>query len=117
MAQFELHVRLGVVGDLRWRMLQGGEVSVKWPMGECVVSPDHPRWDWTIGPPHYIVNSADPNDHYRPWLEANVGKQGWDWEWKLVPAEPGCYSPGDRVLIRVRKSKSHTLSAMALMWG
>lgn len=117
MAQVEIHVRLGILGDLRWRMLQGGEVSVKWPHGDCLVTNDHPLWDWTVGPDSYTVVSSDPNDHYRPWLEANVGKQGRDWDWKTVPYKEGFHSPGDRVLIRVRKGKSHTLSAMALMWG
>ena len=117
MAQVEIHVRLGILGDLRWRMLQGGEVSVKWPSGECEITPDHLLWDWGVDPNSHTIHSADPNDHYRPWLEANVGKQGRDWDWKIAPYKEGFYSPGDHVLIRVRKSKSHTLSAMALMWG
>lgn len=120
MAQVEIHVRLGILGDLRWRMLQGGEVFVKWPSGECEITSSHTRWGWMIdptSPTSHTIHSADPNDHYRPWLEANVGKQGRDWEWKIAPYKEGFYSPGDRVLIRVRKSKRHALSAMALMWG
>ena len=33
-------------------------INVKWPVDEV---------------------SADPNDHYRPWLQEHVGRQGWDW--------------------------------------
>ena len=29
------------------------------------------------------TSSADPNDHFRPWLEQNVGRQGWDWDWRI----------------------------------
>ena len=28
-------------------------------------------------------DTSEPNQYYRPWLEANVGKQGTDWEWDL----------------------------------
>ena len=28
--------------------------------------------------------SSDPNDHYRPWMEDHVGKQGVDWDWGLI---------------------------------
>lgn len=102
MARVELHFRFGVFGELRWWLLRGGEVSVRWPSG--------PIGDGS-------TYSIDPTDFYQEWLEENVGKQGRDWEWKIAPYKEGFYSPGDRVLIRVRKSKRHALSAMALMWG
>jgi hypothetical protein len=27
--------------------------------------------------------AEEPNEHYRPWLEQHVGKQGIDWNWDL----------------------------------
>lgn len=26
-----------------------------------------------------------PNEWYRPWLEANIGQQYYQWEWRLCP--------------------------------
>ena len=31
-----------------------------------------------------IMYSIDPDDHYRPWLEENCGRQGWDWDWRVL---------------------------------
>jgi len=25
----------------------------------------------------------EPNEHYRPWMEEHIGKQGVDWNWKI----------------------------------
>jgi len=25
----------------------------------------------------------EPNEHYRPWMEKNIGRQGIDWDWAL----------------------------------
>ena len=35
--------------------------------------------------PFMVGNSPEhePNEYYRPWLEANVGEQGKDWEWDM----------------------------------
>jgi len=27
----------------------------------------------------------EPNVHYRPWLEENIGRQGVAWDWDLSP--------------------------------
>jgi hypothetical protein len=35
--------------------------------------------------PFMRVGEKEPNEHYRPWLEKIVGKQGVDWNWQLVP--------------------------------
>jgi hypothetical protein len=26
---------------------------------------------------------SEPNEHYRPWLESNIGEQGVDWQWYI----------------------------------
>lgn len=57
---------------LWWKYMPGTVISVKWPTG------------WTEA--DHLGNqtqSSDPNDHYRPWLEQNVGRQGWDWDWRI----------------------------------
>ncbi len=28
-------------------------------------------------------NDFEPNIHYRPWLEENIGLQGVDWQWYI----------------------------------
>ena len=56
--------------------------------------------------------SADPNDHYRPWIEANVGEQGIDWQWKLVVDEYG-----DRVRIQFTKKAEKWAIITALRFG
>ena len=56
--------------------MPGVVVKVRWPRGWVVL---HDSGDGSC----VSTESADPNDHYRPWLEANVGRQGWDWNWRL----------------------------------
>lgn len=34
-------------------------------------------------------DDPEPNDHYRPWLEENVGKQGVMWNWKVIDIVTG----------------------------
>ena len=74
-----------------WRWIPGVEISVKWPRGE----------------------NCDPNEIYRPWLETHVGRQGWDWDWRM--ANNDAYL--DRLTIRIRRRRSHMASIMALKWG
>lgn len=62
------------IKNLWWRFMPGAIVTVKWPVG------------WTdLDNLGNQTSSADPNDHFRPWLEQNVGRQGWDWDWRLGP--------------------------------
>jgi len=118
MAKWEIHKRLGIWEALWWRFVPGKEVVVKWPVGKVVINDTMPEYDWTMGAARYEIDSADPNDHYRPWLEKNVGKQGWDWDWKLgaIAAE----SPGvvgfDTLVIKFRKSKEKYATIAAMRW-
>ena len=93
--------------------MPGVTVKVKWPVGEVKITEDDPRWDWTVGPSWYIVESADPNDHYRPWMEKNVGRQGWDWDW--------CMRDNDvtenRLTIKFRRAKQEWAIIAALKWS
>lgn len=72
--------------------MPGTTIKVKWPVGEVRIKQEQSGiWDY--------VRSADPNDHYRPWLEKYVGKQGWDWNWKLDP------HGFDSLIIKFRRGK------------
>jgi hypothetical protein len=98
---------------LWWKFASGPTIEVKWPNGWVVL---HENADGT----RVCADSADPNDHYRPWLEENVGKQGRDWDWR-----PGsvvtCNGSGtvgvDTVAIKFRKGKASFASMAALKWN
>lgn len=34
--------------------------------------------------PFMKAGDEEPNSHYRPWLEENVGEQGIDWDWRIA---------------------------------
>ena len=78
MAKNEFITRtLNPVKTLWWKLLPGTTITVKWPVGWTEPEP-------AAGGGFIQMESADPNDHFRPWLEQNVGRQGWDWDWRLV---------------------------------
>lgn len=93
--------------------MPGDIISVKWPDGEVVIDESMPQWDWTVGPSRYIIESADPNDHYRPWMEANVGRQGWDWDWGMADRD----AIDNRLTIKFRRGKDECATMAALMWA
>lgn len=73
MAKQEIKKRTAnLVSICQWRYWLRTEVEVAWPSG------------WT--PQDHLGNSAltaDPNKWYREWLETNVGRQGWAWDWRI----------------------------------
>lgn len=111
LAKFEIHKRFGIVSYLWWKFIPGTTIKVKWPSGDVVIDESMPQWDWTVGPSKYIIESADPNDHYRPALEKLVGKQGRDWQWKMDDNDI------DNILIKFRKGKDRYASYFALKWS
>jgi len=85
-----------------WRFVPGVEVKVKWPVG------------WTRPDDHGVsTNSADPNDHYRPWMEKHVGRQNIDWQWDL--RDNDCAD--NTLTIKIRTGKKDQASIIALMWS
>jgi hypothetical protein len=116
MAKWEIKKRFGVSEALWWKFVQGPEIVVKWPNGWTVM---HENSDGSI----VSTESADPNDHYRPWLEKNVGSQGWDWNWKHSIGA-STYTPGyesemmasDRVVIKFRKKHKEAALMAKLLW-
>lgn len=116
MAKWEINFRYGWYDALWWRFMPGVEIEVLWPRGKVIVTPDQPGWDWSLGATHQEIFSADPNDHYRPWLEKNVGRQGWDWNWRIgqVATRP---EESDTVLIKFRKARADSAMMFALKVG
>lgn len=103
MSKWEMKVRTGFIEYLWWRFMPGTIIRVKWPRE---------------------VESADPNDHYRPFLEKNVGKQGIDWNWRIQVGN-SFYTPGyedqdqesDKVVIKFRKGKDKWASVAGILWN
>jgi hypothetical protein len=102
-----------IAAKVLWKFGSGPEVVVKWPVGWVLL---HQNDDGSA----VSADSADPNDHYRPWLEANVGNQGWDWDWKIsgIAADNGFGTTGvDTICIKLRKKQEHFASVIALKWA
>jgi len=57
--------------------------------------------------------SADPNDHYRPWMEEHVGEQGVDWEWGLINDD----ASKDNLSIRFKRDFEALAMQAKLMWA
>ena len=81
--------------------MPGPVIDVTWPVGWT--EPDH------LGD---SVNSADPNEHYRPWMEANVGRQGWDWNWDALIKDGE-----SRVMIKFRRGKDAEAMQAWIKWA
>jgi len=97
---------LSFVDKLWWRFMPGVVIRVKWPKGFYVVLNEMPDGS-RVG-----TESADPNDHYRPWLEQNVGRQGWDWNWGMG----GMDATENRLTIKVRSKYAKYATIAKLMW-
>lgn len=105
-----------------WKFVPGVTITLPWPRGPVRVGPSH-RLGWSgIGEHFEYVDSADPNDHYRPWLEEHIGQQHWDWDWQwaqtsYLPGRYGARVQHDSVLIRVRKKHQEKAAEMKLLLG
>jgi hypothetical protein len=99
---------------LWWRFMPGVIINVKWPAATRIkVGPSH-REGWSgVGEYFEYVDSADPNDHYRPWLEKYVGKQGWDWNWGMG----GMDATDNRLTIKIRRKYAEYATIAAMKWA
>jgi len=114
MARWEIHRRLPIVDALWWKFTQGPEIVVKWPVGTVfVVDDEDPRWDWTMSAKYQTFESADPNDHYRPDLEKNIGRQGVDWNWKMGNWD----ATNNTLTIKFRKKHEAAAIMYKLKWS
>lgn len=97
---------LNLYNKLWWRFMPGVVINVAWPTGEIRIEQDPSGiWDYR--------RSADPNDFYRPWLEKNVGKQGWDWNWGMG----GNDASENRLTIKIRQKYAEYATMAALRWA
>ena len=103
-----------LLNRLWWRFMPGVTVKVRWPAGEIVVNHDDPRWvDWGGAVWVNLGFSADPNDHYRWWLEKHVGRQGWDWDWTMADNDIAT----NQLTIKIRRQHASWASYIALRWA
>ena len=91
---------------LWWRFMPGVIINVKWPVGWVTLyeDPDGSK---------VATESTDPNDHYRPWMEANVGRQKWDWDWGLADRD----ATDNRLTIKIRQKHQDCAIIAKLMWS
>lgn len=95
-----------------WHFEPYVEVNVQWPVGTIVIDRTDPRW-YDVGAYRVEIESADPNDHYRPFLEEWIGRQRWDWAWYLGDTD----ARDNRLTIRLRKKYAAYASHITLMWN
>ena len=96
-----------------WRCVPYVEVNVKWPKGPLIVDYNDPRWVDLGGAAWVSIDSADPDDHYRPFMEQWIGRQRWDWAWYLGNTD----ARDNRLTIRIRKKYETYASHIAIMWN
>jgi hypothetical protein len=105
-AMYEIRKQAGNIAEwIFWRYGRGPSITVQWPVGPVEV----PNGD-NAG---VLTESADPNDHYRPYLEKNVGKQNRDWVWGLRDNN----AAENRLTIKFRKSKAKWATMAAILWA
>jgi hypothetical protein len=106
---------LNIIQKLWWRFVPGVVINVRWPSGVIVAGPgpEDSRWhDWG-GAAYITFESADPNDHYRPWMEQHVGKQGWDWNWGMANNDVA----DNRLTIKIRQKHAQYATIAAIKWS
>lgn len=91
---------------LWWRLMPGKAITVRWPTGWVVLHDDGQGGQTS-------TESADPNDHYRPWLEKYVGRQKWDWDWGMANTDV----IDNTLTIKFRKSKEKYISYFLLQYA
>lgn len=111
MAKWEINYRFGFIDALWWRWMPGTVITVKWPVG--------PTKPWPAPGGGFIqMESADPNDHFRPWLEQHVGHQGWDWNWRIGSTassnDDGTVIGLDTLVIKFRRGREKCATMFAL---
>ncbi len=104
---------LNIKDKLWWRFMSGVVINVAWPKGQVKVGPSHRDGYSGYGPEFEYVDSADPNDHYRPWMEEHVGKQGWDWNWGMADRD----ATDNRLTIKIRRKHAKYATIAALRWS
>jgi len=97
---------LNIKEKLWWRFMPGVVINVRWPKGWVVL---HESLDGS----KVSAESADPNDHYRPWMEQHVGRQGWDWNWGMANMD----ATENRLTIKIRQKYAKYATIAAIQWS
>jgi hypothetical protein len=96
---------------LWWQYIPGVTVTVRWPRGPVRVGPSH-REGWSgVGEYFEYIDSADPNDHYRPYMEQHIGRQGWDWDWQIDDIA------NDTLKIKIRRRHAKYATIIGMKWA
>jgi hypothetical protein len=103
----------GLIDKCWWRFVPGEIIRVRWPNGPVEINDTMYEYDPTMSASRYIVDSADPNLHYRPLLEQHVGKQKWDWDWCVGSN----YATDPCMIIKIRRKHSQWAAYFALLWA
>jgi hypothetical protein len=104
---------LNLRDKLWWWLMPGVIINVTWPRETMiVVGFGHRKWSG-MGPMYEEVYSTDPNDHYRPWLEKYVGKQGWDWDWGMANNDVA----ENRLTIKIRRKYAKYATIAMMQWS
>ena len=98
---------LNIKDKLWWRFVPGVVINVRWPREGWVVLDE----DGTGGQTSTL--SADPNDHYRPWMEQHIGKQGQDWNWGIANMD----ATENRLTIKIRQKYAKYATIAAIHWS
>jgi hypothetical protein len=104
---------LNIKEKLWWYFMPGVVVNVRWPKGQVRVGPSHSLGWNGIGDYFEYIESADPNDHYRPWMEQHVGRQGWDWDWGMANMD----TTENRLTIKIRRKHAKYATIAAMRWS
>ena len=96
--------------------MPGVEFELVWPAGDIVVEPGQPGWDPSLGATKQLIFSADPNDHYRPFFEEHVGRQGWDWDWRIGKVATVTHGM-DTIRIKIRRKHAKYATIATLRWA
>lgn len=98
---------------LWWRFMPGVVINVRWPTGPVVIDQTMYPLPWIDCAYQYTVESTDPNDHYRPWLEKHVGRQKWDWDWGMANNDV----TANRLTIKIRRKRAEYATIAAMRWS
>lgn len=83
--------------NIFWYLLPGIKVSLSIPSQFYYI------------PLHYYDNNLE--QELGSWLTDNIGKQGSDWDWRVV------YIPSYSLCIKFTKTKQHLSSVFLLRWS
>jgi hypothetical protein len=109
---YKVKVGMSFLNKLWWKLMPSTTIKVAWPNGTIIGDSDPRHYDRT-GAAYLTYESADPNDHYRPYMETNVGRQGWDWDWTMMDNDVS----KNTLTIKFRKGKEHWATMIALRWS